>query len=307
MPETPAVAAFVIPESRDVTQRLSSGAFSDAMRRMLADGAARAAILFLVVLTVTALLAPWIAPYDPTATQGIVALKLQAPTLQHPFGTDAASRDVLSRMLHGSRVSLSIALLAALLTAGVGLIYGATSGYAGGIVDDVMMRIVDASLALPRILLLLLVFALWREVSVFSLVVILGLTGWFPVSRLARAEALALRSRDFVIAARALGAGHWRILVRHILPHTAGPIVVAATIAVAQVILIEAGLSFLGYGIPQPNPTWGNIIRDGRETLATTWWLTLFPGLALVGTALALNTLADRLRAALNPRQLLAP
>ncbi|MEO7964112.1 MAG: ABC transporter permease, partial [Gemmatimonadaceae bacterium] len=234
MPETPAVAAFVIPESRDVTQRLSSGAFSDAMRRMLADGAARAAILFLVVLTVTALLAPWIAPYDPTATQGIVALKLQAPTLQHPFGTDAASRDVLSRMLHGSRVSLSIALLAALLAAGVGLIYGATSGYAGGIVDDVMMRIVDASLALPRILLLLLVFALWREVSVFSLVVILGLTGWFPVSRLARAEALALRSRDFVIAARALGAGHWRILVRHILPHTAGPIVVAATIAVAQ-------------------------------------------------------------------------
>ncbi|MEO7963748.1 MAG: ABC transporter permease [Gemmatimonadaceae bacterium] len=307
MPETPAVAAFAIPESRDATLRLASGAFADAFRRVLGYGAARAAILFLVVLIALALLAPWIAPYDPNATHGIVALKLQAPTLQHPFGTDAESRDVLSRMLHGARVSLSVAVLAALLAAGVGLIYGATSGYAGGIVDDVMMRIVDASLALPRVLLLLLVFALWREVSVFSLVVILGLTGWFPVSRLARAEALALSSRDFVVAARALGAGHWRILVRHVLPHAAGPVVVAATVAVAQVILIEAGLSFLGYGIPQPNPTWGNIIRDGREWIATAWWLTVFPGLALVGTALALNTLADRLRAALNPRQLHAP
>jgi peptide/nickel transport system permease protein len=124
---------------------------------------------------------------------------------------------------------------------------------------------------------------------------------------MSRAEALSLRSREFVVAARALGAGHWRILVRHVLPHAAPPVLVAATIAVGQVILIEAGLSFLGYGIPQPNPTWGNIIRDGRETLATTWWLTLFPGLALAGTALALNTIADRLRAALNPRQLHAP
>jgi peptide/nickel transport system permease protein len=169
------------------------------------------------------------------------------------------------------------------------------------------MRIVDACLAIPRILLLLLILALWGEVSVVSLVVVLGLPGWFPVSRMARAEALSLRTRDFVLAAQALGAGHLRVLVRHVLPHAIGPVLVSATIAVAHVVILEAGLSYLGYGVPQPNPTWGNIIRDGRGTLATTWWLTAFPGLALVGTALAINTVADRLRAALNPRQLPAP
>lgn len=308
MADTPAVASFAIPEPSPVAAtQPGGGAVADALRRLASDRATWIPGAFLALLLVSALFAPWIAPFDPTDSQGLIDLKLHAPSLRHWFGTDAASRDVLSRMLHGARVSLSIALLAALLAAGVGLMYGAIAGYAGGLVDDLLMRVVDACLAIPRVLLLLLILSLWGEISVVALVLVLGLTGWFPVSRMARAETLSLRTRDFVLAARALGAGHTRVLVRHVLPHVVPPVLVAATITVGQVILIEAGLSYLGYGVPQPNPTWGNIIRDGRATLATTWWLTLFPGLALAGTALALNTIADRLRAALNPRQLPAP
>jgi peptide/nickel transport system permease protein len=210
-------------------------------------------------------------------------------------------------MLFGARVSLAIAALSALMASGVGLLYGGVAGFAGGRLEGLMMRTVDAMLAVPRILLLLTVLALWPTVGMWTLVWLLGLTGWFSVARLARAETASLREREFVMAARALGASPVRVFVRHVLPHAAGPVLVATTIAIAQVIVLEAALSYLGYGIPAPAPTWGNIIRDGRETIESTWWLTLFPGLALIGTALAVNTLADRLRAALNPRQLPAP
>jgi peptide/nickel transport system permease protein len=249
-------------------------------------------------------LAPWIAPHAPNEHLDVVALKFQPPSARFWFGTDSYSRDVLSRMLYGARVSLSIAILAAVLSAVVGLTFGAIAGYVGGTLDSFMMRFVDAMLAIPRVLLLITIIALWGEATVTSLVFVLGLTGWFGVSRLARGEALATRRRDFVAAARALGASHARVLVRHVIPHVMGPVLVAAAITVSNVIVLEAGLSYLGLGLPAPAPSWGNIIQDGYATLATTWWMTVIPGVALIISALAANTVADRLRAALNPRQL---
>jgi peptide/nickel transport system permease protein len=167
-----------------------------------------------------------------------------------------------------------------------------------------MMRVLDGCIAIPRILLLLVVVALWGSLSAGTLVVVLGLTGWFGVGRLVRAEVLALRDRDFVLAARVAGATPRRTLVRHVIPHVLAPVLVAATLGVANIIVVEAGLSFLGYGIPQPRASWGSIIRDGKDVLATAWWLSFFPGLALASTVLAVNVVADRLREALNPRQL---
>ncbi|MCC6769982.1 MAG: ABC transporter permease [Gemmatimonadaceae bacterium] len=306
MADTPVVASLAIPALPTPASSLSSTPFSRLLHLRWRERSGRWALLFLALLVAAALAAPWLAPFDPARPLDPGA-GAAGPSLSHWFGTDLTSRDVLSRMLYGSRVSLAVASLAALLASVVGLLYGGVAGFAGGRTDGAMMRLIDALLAIPRILLLLTVLALWGTVNVRALILLIGLTGWFSVARLARAEASALREREFVLAARALGAAPWRVFVRYVLPHATGPVLVAATIAIGQVVVLEAGLSYLGYGVPQPTPTWGNIIRDGRETIASTWWLTVFPGLALVGTALAVNTVADRLRAALNPRQLHAP
>jgi peptide/nickel transport system permease protein len=207
-------------------------------------------------------------------------------------------------MLVGARLSVSVALLAAGLSAVVGLVWGATAGYFGGAADAIMSRVVDALLAIPRVLLVLTVIALWEHPTATGLVLTLGLTGWFGVSRLARAEAQSARGRAFVAASRALGVPHGAVIVRHVLPQAVGPVLVAATIAVGHVIVLEAGLAFFGYGVPQPAPSWGNIIYDGRDTIATTWWMTVFPGLALVTTSLAVTGVATRLRTAFHQRQL---
>lgn len=259
-------------------------------------GSARAALLLLVALALIALLAPWLAPHDPTALLDIIALKSQAPSTVHPFGTDLNSRDVLSRMIYGTRISLSVAVLAMLLSTVVGTAYGLTAALGGHIVDALLMRVVDALLSIPRILFLLGVVALWGSLSVPALIVVIGLSGWFGAARLVRAQVLALHERDFVAAARGLGAGTWSVAVRHILPHVASPVLVAATFGVGAALVIEAGLSFLGYGVAEPQASWGSILRDGREVLVSAWWLTAVPGGALVITVLAVNVVADRLR-----------
>jgi peptide/nickel transport system permease protein len=293
-----------------VSEALVAHAAADATswRRALAtlgrDPAARISFVVLAVIVVVAILAPWIAPYDPGHAPDIVRLKDRPPSADYWFGTDPYSRDVYSRVIHGARVSLSLSFLAVLLSSVVGLSVGAVAGYVGGIVDSALMRFVDACLSIPRILLLISVVALWGRPDLSTFIVVLGLTGWFGVSRLVRAEVLSLRERDFVTAARALGTGHARILVRHVVPHALAPVFVAAALGVGYVIIAEAGLSFLGYGVPEPDASWGAIIREGRDGFPTRWWLSVFPGLALVVTVLAFNTLADRLRAALNPRQL---
>ena len=275
----------------------------DTLRR---DRTLKAGLFVLGIIIAAALLAPWLVRYDPTR-QFDLASPLQPPSAQHWFGTDPVTRDVFSRVLYGARISLAIAFLAVALTLVIGTAYGALAGYVGGVVDTFMMRTIDAFLSIPRILMLIGVLSLWGHLSTLALVLLIAVTGWFGVARLVRTQVVALRDRDFVAASRALGAVGTRTLVRHVIPHLASPVLVAATLGVGHVIVVEAGLSFLGYGIPQPQASWGSIIRDGREFIQSAWWLTVFPGLALVLTVLAVNVVSDRLRAAMNPRQLPAP
>jgi peptide/nickel transport system permease protein len=201
-------------------------------------------------------------------------------------------------------VSLGIAFVAVALSMTLGVLVGAIAGYAGGAIDAVLMRLVDTALSIPRLLLLIAVVALWHDVSIAALTLLLAGTGWFSVSRLTRAETLVVREREFVVAARMLGASPWRILCRHVLPNVAGPGLVAATLGIANVILLEAGLSYLGIGVRAPAASWGGIIQDGAERVGDLWWLTLFPGLAILITVFACNALGDALREALDPRQL---
>jgi peptide/nickel transport system permease protein len=273
-------------------------------RRISARPAARAAIVLLAVLAVLGALAPLIAPHSPTRQPDIVALKRQPPSAAHPFGTDQFSRDVLSRVLHGGRLSLAIALLAVGLSATIGTAYGAIAGFYGGWVDAAMMRALDALLAIPRVLMVIAAATLWGPLGIPHLVLLLGVTGWFGVSRLVRAEVLSVVSRDYVAAARALGGSDARLLLTHVLPNVLSPVIVAAALGVGNVIVLEAGLSYLGAGVQAPHASWGNIIRDGSTDLGGLWWMSVFPGLAIVGTVVACNLLGDALRDALDPRQL---
>ncbi len=284
----------------------SSRARKRAVLRALASNrsAVTAAVVLLLVVVPCAA-APLFAPYNPSAQPDIIALRSQPPSLAHPFGTDPFSRDVLSRLLYGGRVSLSVAVIATLVSITLGTAYGAIAGFAGGAVESVMMRLLDALLSIPRLLLLIAVFAAWRQLALFPFVVIVGFTGWYGLSRVVRGQVLAMKRQDFVISARALGAGRARILLKHILPNVLTPVIVAAALGVGHVILLEAGLSYLGVGVRQPQPSWGNIIQDGSDQIAHLWWISFFPGLAIVMTVMAFNVLGDALRSALDPRQTL--
>jgi peptide/nickel transport system permease protein len=252
-------------------------------------------------------LAPWLAPYDPAAQPDIVGLKSTPPSLAHPFGTDPLSRDVLSRVLYGSRVSLAVAAASVVLSALLGTAYGSLAGMAGRRVDALLMRAVDALVAVPRVLVLTAVLALWGALPLPALVAVIGATGWFATSRLVRAEVRAVRARDFAAAAAALGASRRRVLVRHVLPNVLSPVLVAATLGVADVIALEAALAYHGLGVQPPQPSWGNIIQDGAEQIQRLWWVSLFPGLAIAVTVVAVNRVGDGLRDALDPRQLPDP
>lgn len=272
------------------------------LRRL--DATSRVALITLVLFVLAAIFAPLLTPYDPSQQVDIVGLKTRPPSLAHPFGTDRFSRDVLTRVLFGARVSLSVATLAVLVSAIVGTLYGLAAAVSGDLVDTALMRLLDAMLSIPRVLLLIAILALWNPVPITGLILILGFTGWFRVSRLVRAEALTLRERDFVTAARALGGGRGRIMLRHLLPNVLGPVIVAATLDVGNVIVLEAGLSFIGIGAREPVPSWGTMFQEGAEVFAGTWWSALFPGVAIVVTVLCVNILGDGLRGLLDPRHL---
>ena len=256
------------------------------------------------LLCAIALLAPLLAPYAPNTQLDIIGLKNRPPSLAHPFGTDQYSRDLLSRMIFGARISLSVAVLAVLLSATVGTAYGLTAGYFGGRIDAIMMRLLDACLAIPRVLLLVAILALWSPVPLGALIAIIGLTGWFEVSRLVRAEVMSVMRREYLLAARALGTPGFRIVWRHVLPNVLSPIIVAATLGVGNVIMLEAGLSYLGIGARAPTASWGSIFFDGSDAFQATWWIALFPGLAIIVTVLAFNVFGSALRDALDPHQL---
>lgn len=272
------------------------------MKRLARDPVVLLALGVLAALAAAAILAPLLTAHGPAQQIDIVRLKSQPPSRAFPFGTDQLSRDVLSRVLYGGRVSLSVGFLAALGSVAIGAAYGAIAGYAGGAVDEALMRTVDALMAMPRVLLVLTVIALWGGASPGALIAFLAATGWFQISRLVRAEVKSTGARDFALAARALGATGARVLVRHILPNVLSPIIVAATISFGSAILLEAGLSFIGVGIQPPRASWGNIMHDA--TGVSLWWLSLFPGLAIVATMLSITVLGDRLRDALDPRDL---
>ncbi len=259
-------------------------------------------LYLMVALYLVTLLAPYLTSYDPTEiVEDIISVRHLAPSPDHPMGTDKYGRDVYARILYGARISLSIGFIAVAISITLGTSVGAVSGYFGGAVDTVLMRFVDTLISFPRLVLLITVIALFQP-SILVVVIVLGLTLWPSTARIVRSEVLSLREREFIEAARALGLGSPRIILRHIIPNVMGPVIVAATLGLGNIILIEAGLSFLGLSVPPPTPTWGVIINDGREFLLEAWWVSTFPGLAIVFTVVAFNLIGDGLRDALDPR-----
>ena len=253
-------------------------------------------VLLLIILS---LFAPFIAPYDPTAID--VHNVLSPPSKEHPLGTDELGRDLLSRIIWGSRVSLKVGFIAVGIAITAGIIIGAISGFYGGLVDTILMRFVDIMLAFPTFFLILAVISILEQ-SIFTIMVVIGLTNWMDVARLVRAEFLSLKEKDFVSAAKAVGASDKRLIFRHILPNALSPVFVAATFGVAGAILIESGLSFLGLGVQPPEPSWGNILTAGKDNIEVAWWLSLYPGLAILITVLSYNLVGEGLRDALDPR-----
>jgi peptide/nickel transport system permease protein len=262
--------------------------------KMAMVGLAMVATMFAVSLA-----APWLAPYDP----GEIDLQavLMPPSAEHPLGTDTLGRDVLSRIIYGAQVSLKVGFVAVGLATLIGLIIGATAGFYGGWVDFWLMRLVDLMLCFPSFFLILAVIAI-LEPSIWNIMVVIGLTSWMGVARLVRAEFLSLREREFVVAAKALGASDLRLMARHMLPNALAPVMVSATLGVAGAILTESALSFLGLGVQPPTPSWGNILTAGKDNIEIAWWLSLFPGLAILLTVMSYNLLGEGIREAIDPR-----
>ena len=252
-----------------------------------------------LVLVVLALLAPVLAPSHPNRPN--LRNMLGEPTRDHPLGTDQLGRDVLSRMLYGARVSLAVGFVSVGIATAIGIVLGALAGYRGGLVDATIMRLVDLMLVFPRFFLLLAVLAFLKP-SIWTIMAVIGLTGWMGVTRLVRAEFLALKEREFVLWSQAVGAAGFRVVWRHILPNAMAPVLVAMTLGIPAAILTESGLSFLGLGVQPPFATWGNILNEGKDAIEIAWWLSFYPGLAILITVLSYNLLGEGIRDALDPR-----
>ena len=275
----------------------------DALRRAMRGRMPRLALALLGAVILAIIAAPLIAPANPSVMSNMVADRALAPSLTHPFGTDSYSRDVLSRVLYGGRVSLTVAALSVAVAVTLGVLWGAVSGAASSVVDATMMRITDMVLGMPRIVLLLAIVATTGPLSPIQIALLLGATGWAAMSRLVRSEVRALSQREYVIAARALGVSEWRIVRLHLLPAVIPQVIVAATLALASVIPLEASLSFIGLGVQSPTPSWGNIILEGADRPVDLWWLIASPALAIIITVTAVNVLGEALREAVDPRQ----
>lgn len=271
-------------------------------RAFAGNRTAVAGLAVIAALYLLALLTPFLAPFEPTLQGDLVRERFAAPSAAHPLGTDQFARDVLSRILYGARISLTIGFVAVGIAVTLGTLVGSVAGYLGGWWDGVIMRVVDMVISFPRLVLLITVLALLEQPGIFVIVAILGLTLWPATARLVRGEVLSLREREFVEAARALGYSRRRIVLKHLIPNALGPVIVAATLGIGNTIVLEAGLSFLGLGVQPPTPSWGTMVADGRSDLLGAWWLSTFPGLAIVFTVLAFNLVGDGLRDALDPR-----
>ena len=272
-----------------------------AARQFKRNKLAIAGLFIVILLYLVAMLAPLLAPYDPIAQTDIARTGYLSPRADHLFGTDRFGRDVFSRIIYGSRISLSIGFIATALSITIGTLLGAIAGYFGGKVDATIMRFTDMVLAFPRLILLIMIVALFSP-SITVIIVVLGLTQWPGTTRIVRGDVLSLREREFIQAARALGMSQFRILMRHIIPNVLAPVIVTATLGIGNTIVMEAGLSFLGLGVQPPTPTWGSMVAEGKDNLIGAWWVATFPGLTIVLVVLAFNLVGDGLRDALDPR-----
>ncbi len=269
------------------------------MKKVFSNPLALIGFIIIASILVLAFTAPLIVPYDPDAID--VKAILLSPTSHHWMGTDGLGRDVFSRMLYGARISLMVGFVAVGIATAIGIVLGAIAGFYRGWIDTVIMRIVDVMLSIPTFFLILAVIAFLTP-SIWNIMIVIGLTSWMGVTRLVRAEFLSLRNREFVLAAQTLGAKDVRLIFTHLLPNSLTPIIVSSILGIASAVLVESGLSFLGLGVQAPQASWGNILTDGKEYIQFAWWLSLFPGLAILITVLGYNLLGDGLRDAFNPR-----
>ncbi|SDT34120.1 ABC transporter permease [Microlunatus soli] len=275
------------------------------IRKVLRVRLAAPALAVLALVVLCAVFAPLIAPNDPNGQD--LLIRLQPPSWHaadgrvHLLGTDNLGRDVLSRLIYGSRVSLFVGLAVALISGTIGAVIGIVAGFRRGWVDRVLMRLADVQLAFPSILLALAVVAFLGN-GLWVVIIVLGVTNWVGYARVARSSVLSLRERDFVLEARAIGVGPIMIMRRHLLPNVFAPLMTIATLNVASAIIVESALSFLGLGVPADIPTWGSMLADGQLYLGTSWWVAVFPGLALMLTALSINITGDAIRDATDPK-----
>jgi peptide/nickel transport system permease protein len=274
-----------------------------ARARFLREPGVRVSLIGLATLLLVAVFARWIAPFDPQQMLDLQGLRSAGASWTHPMGTDPYSRDLLSRMLVGARLSLGVAVSTVVLASSAGTLVGVCAGYVGGGMDRLLMRLTDLGLSMPRVLLLLTIVGVWGAPSVLVLVLLLASTGWMGVSRLVRGEVRALRHHERVAAARALGLRHRDIVWHHILPSVLPLLAVSATMGVGQVLLLESGLSFLGVGVPAPMASWGTILLDVSDVIGPARWLAIGPGVCLVATVVALHRVGDALEAALDVRR----
>lgn len=256
-------------------------------------------LVIMIVLYFLAVAAPLLVPYSPEVID--LGATLSPPSAEHPLGTDKYGRDVLSRVVYGSRVSLAVGFVAVGISVTIGTLLGALAGYYGGVVDNVIMRLVDVVISFPLLFLILTVMAFVGP-SIWNIMIVIGVFSWTGVARLVRGQILSLREQEFVEAARAMGASDYRIIFRTILPNAVAPVIVAATLGVAGAILTESALSYLGLGVQPPIPSWGNMLFEGQSTFRHAWWIATFPGAAIFITVMCFNILGDALRDALDPK-----
>ena len=286
-----------------VTEQGERGHWTLAFERFRAHKPALVAIAVLSLLGIFSAAVPLISPYDPERTA--LLLIYEPPSATHPFGTDGLGRDLATRILYGGRVSLTVGLLAVTVAITFGTLVGTLAGYYGGWIDSVLMRLVDLMYSIPQLFLLIVIGVFFKGMSVGVLIVVLGLLRWMTTSRLVRAQFLSLKHREFVEAARAVGARDSRIILRHILPNSLAPIIVAATLGVGGAIITESTLSFLGLGIQPPTPSWGNMLRDATSEMEKAPWMAIFPGLFIFLAVVSINFIGDGLRDALDPRHVI--
>jgi peptide/nickel transport system permease protein len=290
--------------------RPPEGIWAGVWRRFRRHPGAVAGSIAFIILVLAIILVSF-SPYDPEASD-LPEMRLP-PSWEHPFGTDPLGRDMLTRVLYGGRISLAVGLMVVAITLVIGIPIGAVAGYFGGRIDNFLMRITDAALSFPSLLILIMLSAMLREMdipfiqrnNVVTIALVIGLLGWMTVARLVRAAFLSLREKEFVLAAHCMGTSTFRIMARHILPNAMGPVIVESTLMIAWAIMEESGLSFLGFGIMPPTPSWGNLLSNAQEHMTLHPWLAIFPGLMIFVTIISINYIGDGLRDALDPYKVL--